>query len=159
MAWTLAWLVNLCVEMSIYKKKVRCTKGNRSPRKIAKVSTKIGGTHLSWYEHNFLAISRSWVDYDHFTSDTVFAISESAHSERLNAWQTVNIYGSCSKPAISITHRTSFPTGPANEYRQHWEARETEETKDSEQRSTASVQTTETDADAWRDEREERLAK
>jgi len=60
-------------------------KGNRSPRKIAKIKFKIGGTHLSWYEHNFIAISQSQVDYDHFTYGTVFVISESAHPGRLNA--------------------------------------------------------------------------
>jgi len=75
-----------CVKMSIYKKEVRYTKGNNSSRKIAKITIKIGGTHLSWYEHNFLAISRSRVDYDHFTYDTVFAISsESAHPRRLDS--------------------------------------------------------------------------
>lgn len=132
-----------------------------SPWKIAKISTEIGGTHLSWYEH--IAISWSRVDYDHFTNDTVFAISESTHP-RVDAQQTVDMYRPCSKPTVSITHRTSCSTGPANEYGQHREARETGETgetgktKDPEQRRTASVQTTETDTDAGREGREQRLA-
>ncbi len=73
------------VKMSIYKKEVRYTKGNNSSRKIAKFKIKVGGTHLSWYEHNFLAISKYQVDYDHITYGTVFAISKSAHPGRLDS--------------------------------------------------------------------------